>query len=121
MPALPKLASGGRPGAFCPMSRLIQIPDRSGLPSAVRGAGAERFGLPSGPFGTFGVGCNGHCADSDEDRAITSAPSAVQVSELFMQCSTWCARDQSTTSLRAASPAPAHHLSWRRECETSFL
>src|ERR1700687_2066120 len=28
-----------------------QTPDRSGWPSADRGAGAERLGLPSGPFG----------------------------------------------------------------------
>ena len=34
---------------------LIQIPERSGLPSGVRGAGAARFGLPSGPFGMLEV------------------------------------------------------------------
>ena len=32
------------------------IPERSVFPSAVRGAGAERFGLPSGVRGTSGVG-----------------------------------------------------------------
>jgi hypothetical protein len=30
-------------------------PDKSGLPSAVLGAGAARFGLPSGSRGTPGV------------------------------------------------------------------
>ena len=33
-----------------------QMPDRSGLPSDVRGAGADRLGLPSGSRGTPGVG-----------------------------------------------------------------
>src|SRR5688500_761725 len=34
-----------------------QIPERSGLPSGVRGTGAARFGLPSGVLGTPRVGC----------------------------------------------------------------
>src|SRR5262245_27592842 len=33
-----------------------QIPDKSGCPSAKRGAGAERFGLPSAPRGIEGAG-----------------------------------------------------------------
>ena len=32
------------------------MPDKSGFPSAVRGAGADRLGLPSGVRGTPGVG-----------------------------------------------------------------
>ncbi len=41
---------------------LIQphIPDRSGLPSAVRGAGAARLGVPSDFFGTSFVGYPSH-------------------------------------------------------------
>jgi len=32
-----------------------QIPDKSGLPSAVRGVGAERLGVPSGLRGSLGL------------------------------------------------------------------
>src|SRR5688572_2991473 len=39
-----------------------QSPDRSGLPSAVRGAGADRFAFPSPVRGMPGVGCVNHCA-----------------------------------------------------------
>src|ERR1700674_4352685 len=39
-----------------------QIPDRSGWPSGVRGAGADRFGLPSGPRGIERAGTFTHCA-----------------------------------------------------------
>src|SRR5881396_788412 len=43
---------------------LCQIPDKSGLPSAVRGAGAARLGLPSALRGVPGVGYFSHCAVS---------------------------------------------------------
>src|ERR1700686_359976 len=43
---------------------VSQMPDRSGLPSAVFGAGADRFGFPSGVRGTPGVGEFSHCAES---------------------------------------------------------
>src|SRR5215472_12593531 len=39
-----------------------QIPDKSGLPSAARGAGAFRFGLPSDVRGVPGSGMDSHCA-----------------------------------------------------------
>ena len=39
-----------------PMLTHPHMPDKSGFPSAVRGAGASRFGLPSGVCGTPGVG-----------------------------------------------------------------
>ena len=35
---------------------LVHKPERSGLPSGVRGAGAARFGLPSAVRGIPGVG-----------------------------------------------------------------
>src|SRR5580765_2765161 len=41
---------------------LNHRPDRSGLPSGVRGAGAARFGLPSAVRGIPGVGWVSHCA-----------------------------------------------------------
>src|SRR5262245_25476580 len=43
---------------------LCQRPVRSGLPSAVRGAGAARFGLRSGVRGMPGAGYFIHCASS---------------------------------------------------------
>src|SRR5712691_6521213 len=39
------------------------MPLRSGLPSAVRGAGADRLGLPSAVRGTPGVGYSSHWAE----------------------------------------------------------
>jgi hypothetical protein len=38
------------------------MPDKSGLPSAVRGAGALRFGRPAAVLGTPAVGYFTHCA-----------------------------------------------------------
>ena len=54
------------------------MPDRSGLPSGVRGAGPSRTGLPSFR-GTSGVGYDGHWAPSDGATAtqIASTPTAV--------------------------------------------
>jgi hypothetical protein len=44
---------------------FCQSPERSGLPSAVFGAGPVRSGLPSAVLGTPGVGYRGHCAVTD--------------------------------------------------------
>src|SRR5436190_17624876 len=71
---VPGGAGTGAPVAPPPSPRnLIQIPDRSGLPSAVLGVGASRIGAPLAVRGTPGVGYFGHCAESDGDRAITIA------------------------------------------------
>jgi len=60
------LATGGmaNSSSLSPEARFMknscesacQTPERSGLPSAVRGAGAERSGLPFGPLGIPAVG-----------------------------------------------------------------
>jgi hypothetical protein len=42
-----------------------QIPEKSGLPSGVRGVTARRFGEPSGNLGTPAVGYVNHCAATD--------------------------------------------------------
>src|SRR5690348_17268520 len=63
------------------------MPDRSGLPSDVRGVGAVRFGLPSGPFGTPGFGDNGHCAESDVESAATMTADTKTVNGRFMSAS----------------------------------
>src|SRR5439155_14656748 len=56
-----------------------QMPDSSGLPSAVLGAGAVRLGLPSEVLGTRAVAYGGHCA------VIASKPSTL--SQAFMAAS----------------------------------
>src|SRR5207247_8382468 len=81
-PALPPLTSGGRPGGGpfgSGSSYRIQMPDKSGLPSAARGVGAVRSGFPSGPFGTPGIGYSGHCADSEGNRVATMAVNTAAV------------------------------------------
>src|SRR2546425_9585479 len=45
-------------GPSCPSPR-IQLPEKSGLPSAVRGGGAVKAGLPSGVLGTPAMGYGG--------------------------------------------------------------
>src|SRR5215471_11257422 len=61
--------------ARSPMYRVcvIQMPDKSGLPSGCLGAGAVRFGLPSAVRGMPGVGYLIHCAESD--LLVIAAPS----------------------------------------------
>src|SRR5262245_42216742 len=49
-----------------------QSPDRSGLPSCVRGAAAEKFGLPSTLRGMPAVGCVNHWAPADDDRRMAA-------------------------------------------------
>ena len=43
------------------------MPEKSGLPSAARGAGADTFGLPSEVVGTPPVGCLVHWAKAVAD------------------------------------------------------
>src|SRR6267142_6926175 len=63
------------------------MPERSGLPSGVRGVGAVRFTLPSRVFGTPGFGFRGHCAESDDEKAATMAADNTTVSNHFMSAS----------------------------------
>ena len=51
-------------------------PDKSGLPFAVLGVGAVRFGLPSGRLGMPVVGCFSHCASSEVADAAAAARKA---------------------------------------------
>jgi hypothetical protein len=61
------------------------LPDKSGLPSAVRGARAVKSGLPSGVLGTAAVRYGGHCAESDADMAALIAidPTALSHDLMF--------------------------------------
>src|SRR5262249_20734286 len=48
------------------------IPERSGLPSAVRCVGAFKFGFPSGVRGVPGSGSDNHCAEAVADVKIST-------------------------------------------------
>src|SRR5206468_5637295 len=61
-----------------------QTPERSGLPSAVLGAGALRFGRPSGNLGTAGVGYDGHCAESDGESETAKVIKPVVPTPFFI-------------------------------------
>src|SRR5215213_9512053 len=56
-----------------------QSPERSGLPSAVRGAGADMLTSPDAAFGTSGVDCLAHWASSkgDEKASTATTPAAL--------------------------------------------
>ena len=78
MPSGVVVGAGGpprpRPPPPPPAPPRIQMPEKSTLPSAVRGAGASRFGVPSALRGTPGVGYEGHCAPIEgASVAISSA------------------------------------------------
>src|SRR5687767_10609730 len=55
----------------CALLARIHTPDRSGLPSAVRGAGASARTLPCASRGTDGSTTFGHCAATDTEHATT--------------------------------------------------
>src|SRR5215207_6677023 len=56
--------TGIRPRMTQAGSAVIQTPDRSGLPLASRGVGAERSTSPPGVRGASGLGYLIHCADT---------------------------------------------------------
>src|SRR5688572_5213332 len=60
--------SAGPPRRPLGGTRLSHVPDKSGLPFGMRGAGASRFGRPSAVRGMSGVRWIGHCADAEADR-----------------------------------------------------
>jgi hypothetical protein len=58
-------------------SAVIQIPEKSGLPSAIRGAGADMFTLPSAFRGIPGDGYLNHWAETEADaRALAMTRTA---------------------------------------------
>jgi hypothetical protein len=60
------------------------LPEKSGLPSAVRGAGAVKSGLPSAVLGTPAVGYGGHCAEGDGEMAAAIATAPIILSSDFI-------------------------------------
>src|SRR5439155_23982306 len=65
---------------------MFQIPERSGLPSGVLGAGAERFGFPSRVRGIPGVGWRSHCAKSETLVEIKIAKTKTDRATLASSC-----------------------------------
>ncbi len=85
-PMLKKVAAGGALGSDDgapprPVGPFCHSPDRSGLPSGIRGAGAARLGLPSAVFGTPAGRWFGHCAEARAGRAAN----ATAASNVFMR------------------------------------
>src|SRR5882672_10347673 len=106
------VASGGLPGGALPGFSLrretSQMPERSGLPSEVRGVGALRFTLPSGPLGTVGCGYLGHCANTEAEKAATMT--AATVNHRFIEPPVWLVVltwSQSPSTRRDRTPACA--------------
>src|SRR5262249_47948101 len=64
-----------------------QIPERSGLPSEVRGAGPLTSGSPVALFGTRGVGYAGHCADDQVELAASAAVRQTALKNVFIEAS----------------------------------
>src|SRR5712691_3613137 len=75
----------GGQGRLCSIS---QVPERSGLPSAARGAGAERLGWPLGVLGTLGVGYFNHWAPKGRASGaeIANATMKTTTTALFIIC-----------------------------------
>ncbi len=63
-------------------------PVKSGLPSAVRGAGALTFTSPFAVRGTFGVLKIGHCAESAGANAVTTASTPLRLSPILISTRT---------------------------------
>src|SRR5580765_3305871 len=74
-----------RPSFGGPLFARIHRPEKSGLPSGVRGVGASILILPCASRGTVGSGIVGHWAEIAADAA-TTAPNATHIA-LFMNAS----------------------------------
>src|ERR1044071_3733301 len=97
--------------AFCghgKASPVSHMPEKSGLPSAVRGAAAARFGLPSANRGTPAVGYFSHCADRAVDSIMqTVATSANTADDIRRRGILSPLRPLDFTALTAELAAPA--------------
>jgi hypothetical protein len=62
----------------------IHIPERSGLPSAVRGVGASQFTFPCASRGTLADGYFGHCAATDTEHAATTTQTTLDTAAFMI-------------------------------------
>src|SRR5262247_2374238 len=119
IPSAVVVGGGGapcRPRPPPPPPARIQMPEKSTLPSAVRGVGASRVGLPSAARGTPGVGCDGHCANNFGDIATTTATTPASPILLAITRNLLLVRPPSRSSLRRAG-----HYIYRSPSKTVYL
>src|SRR5262249_5663597 len=76
---------GGISAFAGPRFGIHHIPDKSGLPSGPRGAGAERFGFPSALRGTFLWVTLSHCARAGAADSIPTNSQYVAFIWLFFR------------------------------------
>src|SRR5215471_20118510 len=82
----------------------FQRPERSGWPSGARGAGAARFGLPSGVRGTPGVGRFSHCAA----KGAANAPASAAMRQAFIVATSFQATIYTPISFQTTGEGAAH-------------
>ena len=83
-PAPPRASAPPRPRPGGPLLARIHIPERSGLPSAVRGAGASQFTFPCASRGTLADGYFGHCAATDTEHAATTTQTTLETAAFMI-------------------------------------
>jgi hypothetical protein len=71
---------------------VSQIPEKSGLPSAVRGVGADRLGFPFALRGTPAVGYFNHWAATVADQVRAQATANATLAEPTMDVRIWSPR-----------------------------
>src|SRR5690349_1549624 len=72
----------------CRCWAACQIPDKSGLPSGSRGAGAVKSGLPSAFLGMPSVGYFNHCAATTDVAHMTAAKASAGTRDICSSLST---------------------------------
>ena len=86
--SVPQVSDSGSWGWQQSVLSVSQMPEKSGLPSGVRGVGAARLGFPSAVFGTPAVGYFNHWAPAVADQvraeATASAASAGRTMDVRM-------------------------------------
>src|SRR5580698_9354830 len=97
-----------------PMFTHPHMPDRSGFPSAVRGAGAARLGFPSAVCGTFGVAYPSHWAESTAGvtAKIIAAAQLVLFVLIIRKIASYPSPPADTSSF-ALTPGAGYHLARR--------
>src|SRR5688572_8495242 len=93
-----------------PPKLRFQIPEKSTLPSAVRGAGPSRAGLPSAARGTPGVGYDGHCAPMLDDMTMTAATTTATMAPQLLTPDLLRTREAPPRSTHLMPVSPAQHL-----------
>ena len=68
---------------------VSQIPEKSGLPPAVRGVGADKFGFPLAVFGTPAVGYFNHWAHTVADQPMAEATATAASADRTMDLRIW--------------------------------